>query len=59
LLGKSPDKQEKLYNEIVTNIGDSPLTADNLGHMPYLKACVKESFRYFELYLSDCLFTAT
>ncbi|XP_056015991.1 1,25-dihydroxyvitamin D(3) 24-hydroxylase, mitochondrial-like isoform X2 [Ostrea edulis] len=45
LLGKSPDKQEKLYNEIVTNIGESPLTADHLGHMPYLKACVKETFR--------------
>ncbi|XP_061176499.1 1,25-dihydroxyvitamin D(3) 24-hydroxylase, mitochondrial-like isoform X2 [Saccostrea echinata] len=44
LLGKSPDKQQILYNEILS-IGDSPLTAAQLGHMPYLKACVKETFR--------------
>nr|XP_034332578.1 cytochrome P450 10 isoform X2 [Crassostrea gigas] len=45
LLGQSPDKQEKLHNEIKTNIGDSPVTVDTLGHLPYLKACVKETFR--------------
>lgn len=44
LLGKSPDKQQILYNEI-SNLGDSPLTAAQLGHLPYLKACVKETFR--------------
>lgn len=46
LLGKSPDKQEKLHDEITTNIGDSPVTVDTLGHLPYLKACVKETFRF-------------
>lgn len=46
LLGKTPDKQEKLRNEITTNIGDSPVTVDTLGHLPYLKACVKETFRF-------------
>lgn len=54
LLGKSPDKQEKLHNEIKTNIGDSPVTVDTLGHLPYLKACVKETFRFsISFMLSD------
>lgn len=56
LLGKSPEKQEKLHNEIETNIGDSPVTADTLGHFPYLKACVKETFRFsisFVAWFSD------
>ena len=46
LLGKSPEKQEKLYQEILTNVGSSAVTASHLGHLPYLKACIKESFRY-------------
>lgn len=45
LIGKSPQKQAKLYEEISSNIGSSPVTAANLGYLPYLKACVKESFR--------------
>lgn len=45
LIGKSPEKQAKLYEEISSNIGSSPITAANLGYLPYLKACVKESFR--------------
>lgn len=46
LIGKSPQKQAKLYEEISSNIGSSPVTAANLGYLPYLKACVKESFRF-------------
>lgn len=46
LIGKSPEKQAKLYEEISSNIGSSPVTAANLGYLPYLKACVKESFRF-------------
>lgn len=45
LIGKSQEKQAKLYEEISSNIGSSPITAANLGHLPYLKACIKESFR--------------
>lgn len=56
LLGKSPDKQEKLHNEIKTNIGDSPVTVDTLGHLPYLKACVKETFRFFFFFIFFNLF---
>lgn len=46
LIGKSSEKQAKLYAEISSNIGSSPVTAANLGYLPYLKACVKESFRF-------------
>nr|XP_022295105.1 cytochrome P450 10-like isoform X1 [Crassostrea virginica]XP_022295106.1 cytochrome P450 10-like isoform X1 [Crassostrea virginica] len=45
LLGKSPEKQEKLYTEISNNVEDFRVTAENIGHLPYLKACVKETFR--------------
>lgn len=51
LIGKSPEKQAKLYEEISSNIGSSPVTAANLGYLPYLKACVKESFRFRTLTL--------
>lgn len=51
LIGKSPEKQAKLYAEIFSNIGSSPVTAANLGYLPYLKACVKESFRFRTLTL--------
>ncbi|GFN79526.1 cytochrome p450 10-like [Plakobranchus ocellatus] len=45
-LAKNPDKQEKLYEEIHSRIGsDLSLTKDALAQMPYLKACLKESFR--------------
>lgn len=45
MLGKSPEKQEKLYTEISNNVEDFRVTAENIGHLPYLKACVKETFR--------------
>lgn len=51
LIGKSHEKQAKLYEEISSNIGSSPVTAANLGYLPYLKACVKESFRFRTLTL--------
>ncbi|KAK3798075.1 hypothetical protein RRG08_034631 [Elysia crispata] len=48
-LAKNPDKQEKLYEEIkVTLGGDEPLTKEALAEMPYLKACLKESFRLIQ-----------
>lgn len=45
LLGSHKEKQQKIYEEITTNVPDGELTFDRLRHLPYLKACIKESFR--------------
>ncbi|GFN81186.1 cytochrome p450 4a12 [Plakobranchus ocellatus] len=46
-LARNPEKQEKLYREIVEVVGESgPVSNEKLSRMPYLKACLKESFRY-------------
>lgn len=40
------EKQQKLYHEIQTVVGDSThLTKEHLAQMSYLKACIKESQR--------------
>ncbi|XP_060065161.1 probable cytochrome P450 49a1 [Ylistrum balloti] len=45
-LARNPDKQEKLFEEIRDHIPPSgPISEDALLHLPYLKACLKESFR--------------
>ncbi|KAI1290278.1 Ecdysone 20-monooxygenase [Halotydeus destructor] len=46
-LAANPNVQEKLYAELISVIGDKnePITAEHLSRTPYLKACVKESFR--------------
>ncbi|XP_071114569.1 probable cytochrome P450 12e1, mitochondrial [Haliotis cracherodii] len=42
----NPDKQQKLYEQILSVLGPSgPLTGDALSKMPYMSACLKESFR--------------
>ncbi len=38
--------QETLYNEIQSVVGEGPPTAEHLARMPYLRSCIKESFRY-------------
>jgi cytochrome P450 len=41
--------QQKVYNEIVQVVGQDPgvpVTADHINKMPYLKAFIKETFRY-------------
>uniref|UniRef100_A0A0B7ATN8 Cytochrome P450 n=1 Tax=Arion vulgaris TaxID=1028688 RepID=A0A0B7ATN8_9EUPU len=46
-LAKNPESQEKLRTEIRNVLGhDQPVTAESLAKMHYLKACLKESFRY-------------
>jgi len=49
-LGANQEAQEKLYEEIKTNVvGRGPLTSELLQNMPYLKACVKEAFRIYPI----------
>ncbi|XP_071113636.1 probable cytochrome P450 49a1 isoform X2 [Haliotis cracherodii] len=45
LLAKNKDKQEILYQEIISVCGTGKINATSLSHMPYLKACVKEGHR--------------
>lgn len=49
-LARFPEAQEKIYQEIqkVVPTGEQ-ITADMLGKMTYLKACVKETFRFFPI----------
>ena len=42
--------QDKVYKEVVQVLGDDPgkpVTVQDINKMPYLKAFVKETFRYF------------
>lgn len=53
-LSQHPEKQENLYDEIRTILPshDSSVTAQRLEKLSYLKACIKETLRYFKaLYL--------
>lgn len=43
-LSRNPDKQENLRREIL-GFGGKNLTAHDLEHMPFFKACLQESFR--------------
>uniref|UniRef100_A0A336MMT9 CSON003993 protein n=1 Tax=Culicoides sonorensis TaxID=179676 RepID=A0A336MMT9_CULSO len=47
LLAKHPEKQAKLRDELMKILPskDSPLTADKMKNLPYLRACMKESNR--------------
>ncbi|XP_055691191.1 uncharacterized protein LOC129794464 [Lutzomyia longipalpis] len=46
-LAKNPEKQNILREELLKILPekDSPLTAENMREMPYLRACIKEAFR--------------
>ncbi|XP_061400831.1 probable cytochrome P450 12c1, mitochondrial, partial [Musca vetustissima] len=49
-MAKNPEKQEKLRQEILTNIGRTEkFTMENMKNLPYLKACIKESLRTYPL----------
>ncbi|XP_050079175.1 cytochrome P450 CYP12A2-like [Anopheles maculipalpis] len=49
-LAKNPEKQAKLREELRTILPkkDSPLTAENMHNMPYLRACIKEGLRLYQ-----------
>jgi hypothetical protein len=51
-LSQHPQKQEMLYDEIRTIVptSNTPLTAQRLEQLSYLKACIKETLRYFKLW---------
>ncbi|XP_069112977.1 cytochrome P450 10-like [Argopecten irradians] len=46
-LAKYPDIQEKLYHELAPRIpAEGPISPNGFKDTPYLKACLKESFRF-------------
>uniref|UniRef100_A0A182Q9W0 Cytochrome P450 n=1 Tax=Anopheles farauti TaxID=69004 RepID=A0A182Q9W0_9DIPT len=49
-LAKHPEKQAKLREELRTILPnkDSPLTAENMKNLPYLRACIKEGLRLYQ-----------
>lgn len=50
-LAKNPEKQDKLREEVLNILPhkDSEFTAEACKNMPYLRACIKESLRYYPL----------
>jgi Cytochrome P450 len=48
-LAKNPEKQQKLREEICQILPnkDSPLTAENMRNLPYLRAVIREGLRIF------------
>ncbi|XP_025103442.1 cytochrome P450 3A21-like [Pomacea canaliculata] len=48
LLAVNPDKQEKLYNEIIAAIGDDTATYENVMSLKYLDNTLKETLRCFQ-----------
>lgn len=47
-LAKNPAKQEKLRQEILTNVGrHEDFSIENMKNLPYLRACIKEALRIY------------
>lgn len=46
-LAKNPEIQDKLYNETQTVLGENgEITAENISKLTYVKAVLKEAFRF-------------
>lgn len=46
LLARDPESQEKLYQEVMSVCpGHKVPTSDDIVHMPYLKAVIRETLR--------------
>ncbi|KRF79421.1 cytochrome P450 CYP12A2 [Drosophila virilis] len=50
-LAQHPDKQQKLRTEIlgILPAKDTPLTVESMKNLPYLRACIKETLRFYPL----------
>ena len=49
-LAKNPEIQDKLYNETQKVLGENgEITAENISKLTYVKAVLKEAFRYVSL----------
>ena len=49
-LARNPDIQETLYKEIHFHAPlNKPLSINAINKMKYLKACIKESYRYVQM----------
>jgi cytochrome P450 len=48
-LAKNPDEQQKPFEELQRHLPDKdqPVKPDILNELRYLKACIKESMRYY------------
>jgi len=54
-IANNPKKQEKLREEVMSVLPDKtmPITYDILKHIPYVKACIKESLRLFPIFTGN------
>ncbi|XP_073836139.1 probable cytochrome P450 12c1, mitochondrial [Musca autumnalis] len=58
-LAKAPEKQEKLRQEILTNIGNAnDFTIENMANLPYLRACIKEALRIYPVVFGNIRISA-
>ncbi|KAI8115282.1 Cytochrome P450 CYP12A2 [Lucilia cuprina] len=54
-MAKNPDKQQKLREEVLKVLPhkDSEFNENSIKNMPYLRACIKESLRYYPLIVGN------
>lgn len=57
-LAKFPEKQAILTAEIDKVVNGKDITASHMGHMPYLRAVLKETLRYLPVAPGNCRTTA-
>ncbi|XP_062621095.1 cytochrome P450 3A19-like, partial [Saccostrea cucullata] len=47
LLALHPDIQQRVYNEIVSELGDEEPGYDNIGKLQYMEMCINETMRMY------------